>query len=122
MQKSSEDMSKKCIKSEKYIDSWTASDCSIQTKATYPQIVELFIYFSNMWPDLQKPDTIVHFSNFSLINNYNLLSKMYALAKFQPDMLITLRVMALQSSNSKMINLIIVSIGKINYRRLQKCS
>jgi len=30
---------------------------------------------------------------------------MYALAKFQPDMLITFRVMTLQSSNSKMIDL-----------------
>ena len=30
---------------------------------------------------------------------------MYALAKFQPDMPINFRVMALQSSNSKMIDL-----------------
>ena len=29
---------------------------------------------------------------------------MYALAKFQPDMLMTFRVMALQSSNSKMVD------------------
>ena len=30
---------------------------------------------------------------------------MYTLAKFQPDMLITFRAIALQSSNSKMIDL-----------------
>ena len=62
-------------------------------------------FVKHMSPDLQKPDTIGHFSNSSLINNHNLLSQMYALAKFQPDMLITFRVMALQSSNSKMIDL-----------------
>jgi len=47
-------------------------------------------------------DTIAHFSNSSFINNYNLLSQMYALAKFQP---MPFRVMALQSRNSKMIDL-----------------
>ena len=40
---------------------------------------------------LSAPHTsvIVHFSNFCL-NIYNLLSQMDALAKFQPDMAITL--------------------------------
>ena len=42
---------------------------------------------------------------FQIPNNYTLLSQMYALAKFQPYMPITFQVMALQSSNSKMIDL-----------------
>ena len=53
-----------------------------------------------MWPDLQNPNN----SAFFKFHNYNLLSQMYILAKFQPDMLIIFRVMALQSSNSKMID------------------
>jgi len=47
----------------------------------------------------------MHFSNSSLLNIYKLPSQLYALAKFQPDMPITLKVMALQNSKNKKINL-----------------
>jgi len=45
------------------------------------------------------------FLNSSLLNIFNLPKQMYALAKFQPDMPIALGVIALQSSNSKKIDL-----------------
>ena len=48
---------------------------------------------------------MVHFSNSLLLNIYNLLSQVYALAKFQPHMATTFGVTALQSSNNRKINL-----------------
>jgi len=54
------------------------------------------------------------------IQVYNLSSQMYVLAKFQPDMPITLVVMALQSGNKKKGSICTASIWKINYWRLQK--
>jgi len=71
---------------------------------------------------MQKSNTIAHFSNFNLINNYYLLSQMYALAKFQPDM-------TLQSSNSKITDLYykhcenkLQALGKIKLQALRKHS
>ena len=58
-----------------------------------------------MRPDLQKPDTIVHFSSSCLLNTYILLSQVYPLAMFQPHMPITVGVTALQSSNNRKIDL-----------------
>jgi len=52
-----------------------------------------------------KTNTMMHFSNLSLLNIYNLPSQMYTLVKFQPDMPIILGVMALQSGNNKKIDL-----------------
>ena len=49
-----------------------------------------------MSPNLQKPNTIVYFSNSYLLNIYNLLNQMHVLAKFQPHVLINLRVIAQQ--------------------------
>ena len=51
--------------------------------------------------DLRKPDIMAHFLNSVLLNIYNLLSQVYALAKFQPHMATTFGVTALQSSNNK---------------------
>ena len=59
------------------------------------------------------------FSNSLLLNIYNLLSQVYALATFQPHMATTFGVTALQSSNNGKIDCT-ASIGKINYMRLQK--
>ena len=52
-----------------------------------------------------KPNTIAHFSNSCLLNNHNLISQVYPLAKCQPHMPITLGVTALQSSNNRTIDL-----------------
>ena len=48
---------------------------------------------------------MAHFSNSLLLNIYNLLSQVYALAKFQPHMATTFGVTALQSSNNRKIDL-----------------
>ena len=48
---------------------------------------------------------MAHFSNSLLLNMYNPLSQMYALAKFQPHMATTFEVTALQSSNNRKIDL-----------------
>ena len=62
---------------------------------------------------------MTYFSNSLLLNIYNLLSQVYALAKFQPHMAKTFGVTALQSSNSRR-SICTASIGKINYMHLQK--
>ena len=48
---------------------------------------------------------MAHFSNSLLLNIYNLLSQVYALAKFYPCMPTTFGVTALQSSNNRKIDL-----------------
>ena len=48
---------------------------------------------------------MAHFSNPLLLNIYNLLSRVYALAKFQPCMPTTFGVTALQSSSNRKIDL-----------------
>ena len=62
---------------------------------------------------------MAHFSNSLLLNNYNLLSQVCALAKFQPCMATTHGVTALQSSNNRR-SIYTASIENINYMRLQK--
>ena len=62
--------------------------------------------------DLRRPYIIGAFLNSNI---YNLLSQVYALAKFQPCMPTTFRVTALQSSKI----ICTVSNGKIIYRCLQ---
>ena len=67
-----------------------------------------------MWPDLQKPDIIVHFWNSILLHFYNLNNQMYVLAKFQLRILKAHEVTALQSNRK--IDLY-SKHRKINYRR-----
>ena len=52
-----------------------------------------------------KPDIMLHFSNSLLLNIYNLLGQVYALAKFHPCMPTTFGVTTLQSSNNRKIDL-----------------
>ena len=52
-----------------------------------------------------EPNIMAHFSNSLLLNIYNLLSRVHALAKFQPCMLTTFGVTALKSSSNRMIDL-----------------
>ena len=85
-------------------------ECEHFFRVVINTVYELFVLKysvckKKLWLVLWKPNRIMHFSNSSLINNYYLLNQMYALAKFQPDTPITFWVMALQSSNSKMIDL-----------------
>jgi len=58
-----------------------------------------------MWPDLQKPDIMVHFSNSILVHFYNLHTQMCVLAKFQLRILKAFEVTVLQSSSNRKINL-----------------
>ena len=48
---------------------------------------------------------MAHFSNPLLLSIYNLLSRVYALAKFQPCLPTTFQVTALQSSSNRKIDL-----------------
>ena len=48
---------------------------------------------------------MAHFSNSLLLNIYNLLNQVYALATFQPYMPTTFTDTALQSSNNRKIDL-----------------
>ena len=59
----------------------------------------------HLWPDLQKPDIIAHFSNSILLHFYNLHTQMYVLGKFQLHILKAFEVTALQSSSNKKIDL-----------------
>ena len=58
-----------------------------------------------MWPGLQKPDIIAHFSNSILLHFYNLHTQMYVLAKFQLYILKGFEVTALQSNSNRKIDL-----------------
>ena len=62
----------------------------------------------------KNPTQSCIFFEFLFINIYNLLSKVYDLAKFQPHMPITLGITAIQTEKS----ICTASIGKINYRWL----
>ena len=61
-------------------------------------------FFCYLWPDLQKPDIITHFSNSILLHFYNLHTQMYVLAKFQLRILKPFEVTVLQSSSNRKID------------------
>jgi len=69
---------------------------------------------------LQKPDIIVHFSNFILLHFHNLHTQMCVLAKFQPCILKAFEVTALQSHTTERSICTVLSKRKINYRCLLK--
>ena len=100
---------------ELFHSSWINCRCASVLRAILQGLYKPFLG----WPDLQKPNTIAHFSNYSLINNCNQLSQKYTLAKFQPDMPLTVKAMPYKSAIAKR-SIRTVSIEKINYRRLQK--
>ena len=77
---------------------WIIGLYCMEDMAHFSTVISLTLKY-NMWPDLQKPDTFVRFSNSCLLNIYNLLSQVYPLAKFQPHMPVTLGVTALQQKN-----------------------
>jgi len=85
-------------------DLYSLVDCDFRKRGPHSHPPLLTLCYK-MWPDMWKQDIITYLSNSCLLNIYTLHSYVYLLAKFQIHILITYGVIALQSSNNRIIDL-----------------